>query len=125
MCSVSLWWKSLPQRFTKISGRRSVKQNLRIETFVGTSANALHIQVWTTLIAILTLRYLKLRSSFGWALSNLLALLRFNLFAYRDLWKWLAAFALAGLLLEMVVLAWPQWAVAARPEKPLPMEGRP
>jgi len=68
---------------------KAIKQNLRIKTFVGTSANALHIQVWTALIAILTLRYLKLRSTFGWALSNLLAMLRFNLFAYRDLWSWL------------------------------------
>jgi len=77
------------QRWQIESFFKAIKQNLRIKTFVGTSANALHIQVWTALIAILTLRYLKLRSSFGWALSNLLALLRFNLFAYRDLWKWL------------------------------------
>jgi hypothetical protein len=68
---------------------KAIKQNLRIKTFVGTSANALHIQVWTALIAILILRYLKLRSTFGWALSNLLAMLRFNLFSYRDLWLWL------------------------------------
>jgi len=77
------------QRWQIESFFKAIKQNLRIKTFVGTSANALHIQVWTALIAILTLRYLKLRSGFGWALSNLLALLRFNLFAYRDLWKWL------------------------------------
>jgi len=69
---------------------KAIKQNLRIKTFVGTSANALHIQVWTALIAILILRYLKLRSTFGWALSNLLAMLRFNLFSYRDLWLWLS-----------------------------------
>jgi hypothetical protein len=68
---------------------KAIKQNLRIKTFVGTSANALHIQVWTALIAILALRYLQLRSTFGWALSNLVAMLRFNLFAYRDLWSWL------------------------------------
>jgi len=50
---------------------------------VGTSANALHLQVWTRSIAIL--RHLKLLSNFGWALSNLLVMLRFNLFAYRKL----------------------------------------
>ena len=77
------------QRWQIESFFKAIKQNLRIKTFVGTSANALHIQVWTALIAILTLRYLKLRSTFGWALSNLLAMLRFNLFAYRDLWSWL------------------------------------
>jgi Domain of unknown function (DUF4372)/Transposase DDE domain len=68
---------------------KALKQNLRIKTFVGTSANALRVQIWSALIAILVLRYLKLRSSFGWSLSNLLAMLRFNLFAYRDLWTWI------------------------------------
>jgi IS4 transposase len=68
---------------------KAIKQNLRIKTFVGTSANALKIQVWTALIAILIVRYLQLRSRFGWSLSNLVALLRMNLFTYRDLWAWL------------------------------------
>jgi hypothetical protein len=56
---------------------------------VGTSANAVHIQVWTALIAILLLKYLQFKSRMGWALSNLVALLRWNLFTYRDLWAWL------------------------------------
>ncbi len=68
---------------------KALKQGLRIKTFVGTSANALQIQIWTALIAMLILKYLKMRSKFGWSLSNLIALLRFNLFAYRDLWTWL------------------------------------
>ncbi|MEK6759420.1 MAG: IS4 family transposase, partial [Deltaproteobacteria bacterium] len=63
--------------------------NLRIKSFVGTSSNALMIQIWTALIAILVLKYLKFRSSFGWSLSNLVAMLRYNLFAYRDLWIWI------------------------------------
>jgi len=68
---------------------KALKQNLKIKTFVGTSANAVKIQVWTALIAILILRYLQLRSKFSWSLSNLVALLRMNLFTYRDLWAWL------------------------------------
>lgn len=68
---------------------KALKQGLRIKTFVGTSANALHIQIWTALIAMLILKYLKMKAAFGWSLSNLIALLRFNLFAYRDLWAWL------------------------------------
>jgi hypothetical protein len=68
---------------------RTIKQNLRIKTFVGTSSNALHTQIWTALIAILILRYLQLKSSFGRSMSNLVALLRFNLFSYRQLWSWL------------------------------------
>jgi hypothetical protein len=66
-----------------------LKQHLKIKTFVGTSANALHIQLWTALIALLVLKYLKLRSTFGWSLSNLVALLQFQLFTHRDLWAWL------------------------------------
>jgi hypothetical protein len=68
---------------------KAIKQNLRIKTFVGTSENALHIQIWTALIAILMLRFLQLSSSWGWSMSNLVAMIRLNLFTYRDLHKWL------------------------------------
>jgi hypothetical protein len=68
---------------------KALKQHLRVQTFVGTSANALHIQIWTALIALLLLKFLQLKARFGWSLSNLVALLRMNLFAYRDLWAWL------------------------------------
>lgn len=68
---------------------KALKQSLRVKTFVGTSANALKIQIWTALIALLLLKYLQLRARFGWSLSNLVALLRQQLFVYRDLWAWL------------------------------------
>jgi len=68
---------------------KALKQNLKIKTFVGTSANAVKIQIWTALIAMLILRYLQLLSRFPWSLSNLVALLRMNLFTHRDLWSWL------------------------------------
>lgn len=68
---------------------KALKQNLKIKTFVGTSANAVKIQIWTALIAMLLLRYLQLISRFGWSLSNLVALLRMNLFTHRDLRAWL------------------------------------
>ena len=68
---------------------RALKQNLRVKSFVGTSPNALKIQIWTALIAILLLKYLQLRASFGGSLSNLVALLRQQLFVYRDLFTWL------------------------------------
>jgi hypothetical protein len=67
---------------------KAIKQNLKIKTFVGTSANAVRIQIWTALIAILLLKYLQMRSRLKWSLSNLVALLRLNLFVHRDLWKW-------------------------------------
>jgi hypothetical protein len=66
-----------------------LKQQLKIKTFVGTSANAVRIQIWTALIAILAVRYLQFRSNFRWAVSNLVALLRWNMFSYRNLWEWL------------------------------------
>lgn len=68
---------------------RTLKQTLRVKTFVGTSANALKIQIWTALIAMLLLKYLQLRATFGWSLSMLVALLRQQLFVHRDLWRWL------------------------------------
>ena len=68
---------------------KALKQNLKIKTFVGTTANAVKIQIWTALIAMLILRFLQLRSQFHWSLSNLVALLRMNLFTHRDLWAWL------------------------------------
>ncbi len=68
---------------------RALKQSLRVKTFVGTSANALKTQLWTALIAILLVKYLQLKSRFGWALSNLVALLQQQLFVYRDLWAWI------------------------------------
>src|SRR5260370_20082572 len=55
---------------------RALKQSLRVKTFVGTSAKALKTQLWTALIAMLLVKYLQLKSSFGWSLSNLVALLR-------------------------------------------------
>jgi hypothetical protein len=68
---------------------KALKQNLKIKTFIGTSANAVKTQIWTALIAMLLLRYLQLISTFGWSLSNLVALLRMNLFTHRDLIAWL------------------------------------
>lgn len=68
---------------------KALKQNLKIKTFVGTSPNAVKIQIWTALIAMLLLRWLQLRSQFHWSLSNLVALFRMNLFTHRDLWAWL------------------------------------
>ena len=68
---------------------KALKQSLKVKTFVGTSENAVQTQIWTALIAMLLVKYLQLRSTFGWSLSNLVALLRQQLFVYRDLMAWL------------------------------------
>ena len=68
---------------------KALKQNLKVKTFVGTSENALRIQIWTALIAILLLKWLHHLSKARWSLSNLASMLRMNLFTYRDLTAWL------------------------------------
>jgi len=68
---------------------KALKQNLKVKTFVGTSENALYIQIWTALIAMLLIKYLQFKSKFQWSLSNLVAFLRWNLFTYRNLWDWI------------------------------------
>ena len=44
---------------------KALKQNLKIKTFVGTSKNALYIQIWTALIAMLLIKYLQFKSKFA------------------------------------------------------------
>jgi hypothetical protein len=68
---------------------REIKQLLHIKSFIGTSENAVMIQIWTALITILVLKYLKALARFGWRLSNLVAFIRLNLFVKIDLQKWL------------------------------------
>lgn len=68
---------------------KALKQNLKVKTFVGTTENALRIQIWTALIAMLLLKWLHHLSAARWSFSNLASMLRLNLFTYRDLTKWL------------------------------------
>ena len=70
---------------------KAPKQTLKVKTFLGTSANAVKTQIWTALIAMLILKFLQVKSTFGWSLSNLAVLLRQQLFIFRDLWAWLNA----------------------------------
>jgi hypothetical protein len=68
---------------------KALKNLGKVKTFVGTSANALKIQIWTALIAMLLVKILHMQSTFAWHLSNFMVLLRQQLFVYRDLWKWI------------------------------------
>ena len=68
---------------------KALKQNLTVKTFVGTSENALRIQIWTALIALLLLKWLHHLSKAAWSLSNLASMLRLNLFTYRELTQWI------------------------------------
>ena len=68
---------------------KTLKQNLKIRTFVGTTENALRIQIWTALIALLLIKYLHFLSRAGWSLSNSACMLRLNLFTSRPLMEWI------------------------------------
>lgn len=68
---------------------KALKQNLRIKTFIGTTENALRIQIWTALLALVLLKWLHYLSRGTWSFSNLTSLLRLNLFTYRDLMEWI------------------------------------
>lgn len=68
---------------------REIKQLLHIKSFIGTSENAVMIQIWTAMITILMLKFLKELAKYGWQLSNLVAFIRLNLFVKIDLHRWL------------------------------------
>ena len=68
---------------------KHLKQLFRVKTFIGTSPNAVRIQMWTSMIAILLLKFLKQKAIYPWHLSNLVRFLRINLFVKIDLWQWI------------------------------------
>ncbi|NDV94888.1 IS4 family transposase, partial [Dysgonomonas sp. 521] len=68
---------------------REIKQLLHVKSFIGTSENAVMIQIWTALITILILKALKAMAQYGWHLSNLVAFIRLNLYVKIDLQYWL------------------------------------
>lgn len=68
---------------------KHIKQHLKIKSFVGTSENAVKIQLWTVLIAVLLLKFLKEKARYKWYLSNLVSFIRLNIFVKIGLNKWL------------------------------------
>lgn len=68
---------------------KEIKTHLKIKSFVGTSLNAVLIQIWTALITILLLKTLQKEATYKWHLSNLVSFIRLNLFVKIDLKKWL------------------------------------
>jgi len=70
---------------------KTIKQLLKVKSFLGTSPNAMLSQLWVALIAYLLLSYLKFKTKFQWSLYTLCSILPTNLFARRNLWDWLNA----------------------------------
>ena len=68
---------------------KELKQHLKIKSFIRTNEKAMWIQIWTALITLLLLRYLKELAKYNWSLSNMIAFLRMNLFVKIVLYDWL------------------------------------
>src|SRR5690606_12163748 len=68
---------------------KQIKTHMKIKSFVGTSENAVLIQIWTAMIAMLLLKYLKEKADYKWHLSNMVAFIRLNLFVKIGLMEWL------------------------------------
>ena len=68
---------------------KQIKSHMRIKSFVGTSENAVLIQIWTAMIAMLLFKYLKEKAQYDWHLSNMVTFIRLNLFVKIELMKWL------------------------------------
>ncbi len=64
---------------------KSIKQNLKIKTFVGTSKNAVMTQIWIAMCAYLLLAFLKFQSHSGQTIQQILRVLQLNLFEKREL----------------------------------------
>lgn len=67
---------------------KHLKQRLKVTSFIGTSENAVQIQLWTSLIGILLLKYIQHKADYGWNLSNLVSFIRMNIFVKINLWQW-------------------------------------
>lgn len=68
---------------------KSLKTHLKIKSFVGTTANAVLIQIWTAMITIALMKGFQSIAKHKWHLSNLINFLRLNLFVKIELQYWL------------------------------------
>ena len=68
---------------------KTMKQNLKITSFLGTSRNAILSQIWVAMIGYLLLSYLKFISTHRWTIGSLMNVIPTLLFARRGLIEWL------------------------------------
>lgn len=68
---------------------KTIKQNLRIKSFLGTSKNAILCQIWVALIVYLLLSYMSFLSKHSWTINKLMNVIPILLFSRIDLWAWL------------------------------------
>ena len=61
---------------------KKIKQNFPLQYFYGDNRNAIQIQIWCTLIALLLITIMKRGLTRSWSFSNLVSLLQKHLFTY-------------------------------------------
>jgi putative transposase len=64
---------------------KTITQNLRLKTFLGTSENAVMTQVWVALMTYLILAFLRFKARLDISFQHMLRLLQINLFERRNL----------------------------------------
>lgn len=64
---------------------KTMKQQLQVRKYLGTSVNAVKAQIWVALIAYLLLAIVRFQSKLGWGIPALMAALTVVLFSNRDL----------------------------------------
>jgi len=61
---------------------KKIKQNFPLQYFYGENQNAIQIQLWCTLIALLLITFMKKQLTKRWGFSSLISLLQKHLFTY-------------------------------------------
>ena len=61
---------------------KKIKQNFPLQYFYEDNQNAIQIQIWCTLIALLLITFMKRQLTKSWSFSNLVSLLQKHLFTY-------------------------------------------
>jgi len=62
-----------------------IKQNLKVKSFIGTSENAVRIQIWTATIAYLLMEYIRFRSRASVPLIDVFRIIGSNIFSDRTI----------------------------------------
>ncbi|WP_028973935.1 hypothetical protein [Spirochaeta cellobiosiphila] len=68
---------------------KTIKQNLKIKSFLGTSQNAVMTQIWICMITCLLLKYIAKEANRNWTVQSLMAIISTLLFVKQDIWIWL------------------------------------
>jgi hypothetical protein len=61
---------------------KKIKQNFPLQYFYGDNQNAIQVQIWCSLIALLLITFMKKQLTRPWSFSNLVSLLQKHLFTY-------------------------------------------